>query len=513
MNIKRIIREEVNDFDWIRDVSSDFMSFLKRHPSENGIYKIWIEGISIEDQLTMMDKLYDHGFQWRGGHGRYDTSFVNIPILYLETDTMEIQWDRGEDNRDAFEDREYETPKTQIPTDDFFKVLGMSVNNINESDELDWIKDVKTNQNIAQEIADETKIKNNRLYHPLLLPSPSNTLRPRFLPNFSPTFFTKYCKVEYGLTKGDIEDVWKRYKDIIKDKVNNLNESSELDWIKDVKSNQDIAQEIADKTKIKNNRLYLPFQSSPSPIPYLRLFSLFPFSSPTFFTKYCKVEYGLNKEDENDVWKRYKKLLKNNLKESSDFEWIKDVKSNQDIAQEIADKTKIKDGLSHTPFRSPLSLYPSFYSYHYSPYNPPSSFTEYCKEQYGLTKGDIEDVWKRHKDIIKDKLNNLNESSDFEWVNDSEPTMADNIYGGRIPINTKEAKDNFKKEVNGHYVISAPIENENEETVLAFGSVSYVKRVIEHIHKHFPKDHTLYLATIKYSKKEKDNVLSYIRYY
>ena len=330
MNIKRIIREEVDDFDWIKDVSSDFMSFLKRHPSENGIYKIWIEGISIEDQLTMMDKLYDHGFQWRGGHGRYDTSFVNIPILYLETNTMEIQWDRGEDNRDTFEDREYETPKTQIPTDDFFKVLGMSVNNINESSEL---------------------------------------------------------------------------------------------------------------------------------------------------------------------------------------EWIKDVKSNQDIAQEIADKTKIKDDLSHAPFRSPLSLYPSFYSYHYSPYNPPSSFTEYCKEQYGLTKGDIEDVWKRHKDIIKDKLNNINESSDFEWVNDPEPTMADNIYGGRIPINTKEAKDNFKKEVNGHYVISAPIENENEETVLAFGSVSYVKRVIEHIHKHFPKDHTLYLATIKYSKKEKDNVLSYIRYY
>ena len=111
------------------------------------------------------------------------------------------------------------------------------------------------------------------------------------------------------------------------------------------------------------------------------------------------------------------------------------------------------------------------------------------------------------------KPKTIKEETDFEWVNDSEPTMADNIYGGRIPINTKEAKDNFKKEVNGHYVISAPIENENEETVLAFGSVSYVKRVIEHIHKHFPKDHTLYLATIKYSKKEKDNVLSYIRYY
>lgn len=225
----------MDDFDWVRDVSSDFMSFLKQYQSEGDIYKVWVEGISMEDQLTMMDKLYDHGFQWRGGHGRYDTSFVNIPILYLVTDTMEIEWDSGEDNRDTFEDREYERPKTQIPTDDFFNALGMSVSNINES----------------------------------------------------------------------------------------------------------------------NN---------------------------------------------------------------------------------------------------------------------------------------------------------------FDWVDNSEPTMT-NIYGNEIPINTKEAQDNFKKEVNGNYVISTPIENTDEETVLAFGSVSYIKSVIYHIHKIFPEDQALYFGTIKYSKKEKDNVLSYIRYY
>lgn len=133
----------MDDFDWVRDVSSDFMSFLKQYQSEGDIYKVWVEGISMEDQLTMMDKLYDHGFQWRGGHGRYDTSFVNIPILYLVTDTMEIEWDSGEDNRDTFEDREYERPKTQIPTDDFFNALGMSVSNINESNDLDWVKGVE----------------------------------------------------------------------------------------------------------------------------------------------------------------------------------------------------------------------------------------------------------------------------------------------------------------------------------------------------------------------------------
>jgi hypothetical protein len=110
------------------------------------------------------------------------------------------------------------------------------------------------------------------------------------------------------------------------------------------------------------------------------------------------------------------------------------------------------------------------------------------------------------KTIIREEMD------DFNWVKDINTTMT-NIYGNEIPINTKEAQDNFKKEVNGNYVISTPIENTDEETVLAFGSVSYIKNVIYHIHKNFPEDQALYFGTIKYSKKEKDNVLSYIRYY
>ncbi len=100
---------------------------------------------------------------------------------------------------------------------------------------------------------------------------------------------------------------------------------------------------------------------------------------------------------------------------------------------------------------------------------------------------------------------------DFDWVEKTNPTMT-NDYGDTIPINTKKAKDNFKKEVHGHYVISTPIENENEETVLAFGSVLYVKNIIDYINKHLPKEQRLYLATIKNFKKEKEKVLSFIRY-
>ncbi|MDB4326234.1 hypothetical protein N9966_00295 [bacterium] len=110
------------------------------------------------------------------------------------------------------------------------------------------------------------------------------------------------------------------------------------------------------------------------------------------------------------------------------------------------------------------------------------------------------------KRIIREEIN------DFDWIGDLEPTMT-NIYGNEISINTKEAQDNFKKEVNGNYAISTPIKNKDEKTVLAFGSVSYIKRVIKHINDNFPNKKRLYFGTIKYSKKEKDNVLELIRYY
>ena len=113
-----------------------------------------------------------------------------------------------------------------------------------------------------------------------------------------------------------------------------------------------------------------------------------------------------------------RKLIKKILNESSELEWIKDVKTNQDIAQEIADESEIKKddfNLNGTPI-IPSRLYTPFTPFSslhlsLSSYTSSSSsfhlFTEYCKEQYGLSKGDIDDVWERYKDIIKDEVNNI----------------------------------------------------------------------------------------------------------
>ena len=98
-----------------------------------------------------------------------------------------------------------------------------------ELDGLEWIKNTKSNQDIAQEIADETKIKNGKLYPPFLS-SHTSLSSPLFILSPSP-LFRNYGEEQYGLNKEDANDVWKRYGKLLKNKVNNLNESNELEWI------------------------------------------------------------------------------------------------------------------------------------------------------------------------------------------------------------------------------------------------------------------------------------------
>jgi hypothetical protein len=118
-----------------------------------------------------------------------------------------------------------------------------------------------------------------------------------------------------------------------------------------------------------------------------------------------------------------RKLIKKILKESDEWDWVKYVKSNQEIAQEIADETKIKNDLLYTPFPPfpfstvPLSLSATLHLPLFST-RLLSSFTKYCEERYGLSEDDINDVWKRYKKLVKGNINKLirEEMDAFDWV-------------------------------------------------------------------------------------------------
>tara|TARA_R110002020_G_scaffold113236_2_gene260254 strand:- start:2036 stop:3205 length:1170 start_codon:yes stop_codon:yes gene_type:complete len=202
-----------------------------------------------------------------------------------------------------------------------------------------------------------------------------------------------------------------------------------------------------------------------------------------YFDSYYKsgILYRILQKNDN-----YKKLL-------SDFAYIRDIDNLSKVSVNLNRKNGSMSMVDKTDNAYRHERTEEFL--HYLP-----------KEAYKAIKNYQNLNEQKIKRIIREEMD------DFDWVDASEPTMT-NSFGDSIPINTKEAKDNFKKEVHGHYVISTPIENENEETMLAFGSVSYVKRIIDYINKHFPKEQRLYLATIRYSNKERANVLSYIRYY
>ena len=166
----------------------------------------------------------------------------NKPITYkIESGMGQLQQRNVVDNKVDFIKR--------IIKDKWRPLYGNRGYKLNESDEWEWINDIKSNQDIAQKIADETKIKNGRLYPPSS--SLSLSLLLPLLLSYSPlhSFFTEYCKEQYSLNKEESKDTWERYIEIIKDKVNNLNESDEqnikriireeindFDWVKEIET-------------------------------------------------------------------------------------------------------------------------------------------------------------------------------------------------------------------------------------------------------------------------------------
>ena len=120
---------------------------------------------------------------------------------------------------------------------------------LKESDDLDWIRDVKTNDTIAKEIYDKLNwIKRpNIIKYYIEVPwiDIAFAVRKRTqgdskLPIISPSSFHKGLKEYLGENYGlffmpDIRKVYNKIKELMGDKIHgNINESDDLDWIRDI---------------------------------------------------------------------------------------------------------------------------------------------------------------------------------------------------------------------------------------------------------------------------------------
>jgi hypothetical protein len=109
--------------------------------------------------------------------------------------------------------------------------------------------------------------------------------------------------------------------------------------------------------------------------------------------------------------------------------------------------------------------------------------------------------------IIREEIDSLG------WL-EGNPRYRNKIYNVDVEINTDIAQKNFKEEKNGFYLITTPKGKDKPEKVMAFGSVPYIKGILNHLNDvGYSEDFDLYLADIKYSKKDKDNVLTFRKYF
>lgn len=156
-----------------------------------------------------------------------------------------------------------------------------------------------------------------------------------------------------------------------------------------------------------------------------------------------------------------KRIIK---EEMDDFDWARDVRTNQDIALDIVDKTKffVLDGSLRVdpPFMSYYEGYPAKQLFKSSSLlkskSPTIMFLNYVLKNYGFERTDymakyginpnVGDIWFRYKNLITQKvLDNLkdkpiNESDDFDWVRNIEidtdltPAQFYNRYEGNLPL-------------------------------------------------------------------------------
>ncbi len=82
--------------------------------------------------------------------------------------------------------------------------------------------DKKFLNKVIEQIIYETEVSNGEVYFPFLSGGvPRKVLSPTRILSYLLYNFTYHCREVYGLNEDEVSYVWKEYRDIIKDKINN----------------------------------------------------------------------------------------------------------------------------------------------------------------------------------------------------------------------------------------------------------------------------------------------------
>ncbi len=132
-----------------------------------------------------------------------------------------------------------------------------------------------------------------------------------------------------------------------------------------------------------------------------------------------------------------KRIIREEL--DSGLQWIKDVKSNKDIAEELFSQTVItpEEGLVKVPFSWSLQQQKKTY------------FKLMIIKKYGNGIGEdknSDDIWERYKLLVNNRLNELRpkklkESNELDWIKDVDPGIElepNTIYWFQPKIKSEE---------------------------------------------------------------------------
>ncbi len=210
-------------------------------------------------------------------------------------------------------------------------------------------------------------------------------------------------------------------KKIIREEVNN-----EFQWVKDIKSNKDIAEELFNQTVITKDKVKFPFMTSNI------------HSKKYYFDPSIKKKYGKD-VDSDDIWERYKVLVNNRLKEitgkdikeSNDLDWIKDIKPSLNDAFEkatlkLGDVLTLSGKLADCDARKTIEvndfkikitrLRKKINNSHFIPLQK-----KYWEHLEYDGEGDTRFYTSDGKMQIEDHHNELMESNELQWIKDINP--------------------------------------------------------------------------------------------